>query len=198
MAQSQGEMDKLRAEEKALFDVNKPELDLGLKGVKLALKILNEYFSKSGKSSSSGAGSGIIGMLEVVESDFSKNLAEVVATEEAAAATYDRETKENDIEKATKDKDVEYKTKEHTGLDKAVTELTTDREGVQTELDATLEYLKSLDKKCVYKVETYAERAARREAEVAGLKEALSIMETEAAFIQKSSGRKSLRLRRHQ
>jgi len=198
LAQSQGEMDKLRAEEKALYDVNKPELDLGLKGVKLALKILNEYFSKSGKSSSSGAGSGIIGMLEVVESDFSKNLAEVVATEEAAAATYDRETKENDIEKATKDKDVEYKTKEHTGLDKAVTELTTDREGVQTELDATLEYLKSLDKKCVYKVETYAERAARREAEVAGLKEALSIMETEAAFIQKSSGRKSLRLRRHQ
>jgi len=134
LAQSQGEMDKLRSEEKALYDVNKPELDMGLKGVKLALKILNEYFSKSGKSSSSGAGSGIIGMLEVVESDFSKNLAEVVATEEAAAATFDRETKENDIEKATKDKDVEYKTKEYTGLDKAVTELTADREGCKLNL----------------------------------------------------------------
>jgi len=198
LAQSQGEMDKMRAEEKALYDANKPELEMGLKGVKLALKILNEYFSKSGKSSSAGAGSGIIGMLEVVESDFSKNLAEVVATEEAAASTYDRETKENDIEKVTKDKDVEYKTKEYTGLDKAVTELTADREGVQTQLDAVLEYLKSLANKCTYKVETYAERAARREAEVAGLKEALSILETETALVQKSSARKSLRLRRHQ
>jgi len=197
LAQSQGEMDKLRAEEKALYDVNKPELDMGLKGVKLALKILNEYFSKSGKSSSAGAGSGIIGMLEVVESDFSKNLAEVVATEEAAAATHERETKENDIEKVIKDKDVEYKTKSYTGLDKAVTELTADREGVQTELDAVLEYLKSLGNKCTYKVETYAERAARRDAEVSGLKEALSILETETAFIQ-TNGRKSLRLHRHQ
>lgn len=193
LASTQFEMDKLRAEEKATFELNQPELEMGLKGVKLALKILNDYFSKSAKSSSSGAGSGIIGMLEVVESDFSKNLAEVEATEEAAAATYERETKENAVEKTTKTKDVEYKTKEFTSLDKSIGELTSDRDGVQTELDAVLEYLASLDKKCTYKVETYAEKVARRDAEVAGLKEALEILNNEAAFLQKSSSLRSLR-----
>merc|ERR1719428_1293533 len=37
---SQAEMDKVRADEKAAFDKNKPEKELELKGVKLALKIL--------------------------------------------------------------------------------------------------------------------------------------------------------------
>jgi len=55
---------------------------------------------------------------------------------------------------------------------------------VQSELDATLEYLEGLNKKCTYKVESYAERKARREAEVAGLKEALEILESETALVQ--------------
>ena len=46
------------------------------------------------------------------ESDFTKGLAEMTATEQTAASEYDRETKENEITKATKDQDVKYKTKE--------------------------------------------------------------------------------------
>merc|ERR1719146_280243 len=60
------EIDKIRADEKAAFEKNHPEMEQGLKGVKLALKILNDYYAKADKShsSSEGAGSGIIGMLE--------------------------------------------------------------------------------------------------------------------------------------
>merc|ERR1711990_1119443 len=157
-------------------------------GIKLALKILNDYYAKEGKAHSSpdGAGSGIIGMLEVIESDFTKGLTEMVASEQTAAATYDRETKENAIEKTTKSQDVKYKTKEAAGLDKKAAELSTDIEGVKSELDAVNEYLASLDKKCTYKVESYAERKARRQAEIDGLKNALDILENETAFVQTS------------
>jgi len=194
LASAQSTMDELRAEEKALFEKNFPELEMGLKGVKLALKILNDYYSKSGgHGKSDGAGGGIIGMLEVIESDFSKNLAEVQATEEAAQSTYDRETKENEVEKTVKQQDVKYKTSEYTSLDKSVSELSSDKEGAQAELDAINEYLVSLNKKCTFKVETYAERAARREAEVNGLKSALEILNNEVAFMQTGSRLRGVR-----
>merc|ERR1719390_409923 len=79
LARSQAEADKIRAEEKAAYDANSAEMEKGIKGVKLALKVLNEYYAKEGKahSSADGAGGGIIGLLEVVESDFTKGLAEM-------------------------------------------------------------------------------------------------------------------------
>merc|ERR1719245_1999937 len=199
LAETQSQMDKIRADEKSTYDKNKPEMDAGLKGVKLALKILNDYYAKADKShaSADGAGSGIIGMLEVIESDFTKGITEMVAAEQTAAATYERQTKENAIEKTTKQQDVKYKTKESATLDKAVAELSTDREGVQAELEAVNDYLASLDQKCTYKVESYAERKARREAEIAGLKEALSILESETAFVQTSAHHALRGVRKH-
>merc|ERR1719440_305267 len=105
------------------------------------------------------------------------------ATEEAAAADYDRLTKENAVTKQTKEQDVKYKTKESVGLDKSASEMTSDREGVQTELDAVLEYLEKLKDRCVAKAESYADKKAAREAEIAGLKEALQILDG-AALLQ--------------
>merc|ERR1719191_1016343 len=94
LAKAQAEMDKLRAEEKAAFDANSAEMKKGVEGVQLALKVLNEYYAKDDKAhgSADGAGSGIIGLLEVCESDFSKGLAEMIATEEAAVAEYETTT----------------------------------------------------------------------------------------------------------
>merc|ERR1719352_908860 len=104
LAKAQAEMDKLRAEEKAVFDKNSAEMEKGIKGVQLALKVLNDYYAKDDKahSSADGAGSGIIGLLEVCESDFSKGLAEMEAAEEASSSEYDAVTKENNVAKATK------------------------------------------------------------------------------------------------
>merc|ERR1712072_849621 len=117
---------------------NSAEMEQGLEGVKLALKVLRDYYAKEdkGHEAAEGAGGGIIGMLEVIESDFSKGLAEMNTAEETAQAEYEKITKENEIAKVTKEQDVKYKTKEAKSLDKAVAELTADREGLQTELDA--------------------------------------------------------------
>merc|ERR1719463_852687 len=102
-------------------------------------------------------------------------------------AAYEETSKENEITTAAKNQDVKYKTQEITSLTKALAETTADRTGVQTELDAVFEYLTSLHKQCDETVEPYAVTKARRESEIAGLKEALSILEGEAVLFQKDA-----------
>merc|ERR1719387_1335047 len=147
LAAAQAEMDKVRGEEKAAYTTTKADLEEGLKGVKLALKVLGDYYDKADKAHEAGDGeaTGIIGLLEVVESDLTKSLTETVATEEGAVAAYEEETKENELTKTAKDQDVKYKTEESTSLDKAVAEASSDKAGVQAELDAVLEYLAKLE-----------------------------------------------------
>ena len=143
--------------------------------------------------SSSGASEGIIGLLEVCESDFSKELAEIVAVEEQAASEYETVTKENGMEKLTKEQDVKYKQKESASLDKTSAETSSDLSSVQAELDAVLDYEKQINAECIAKPESYETKVARRKAEMAGLKEALEILENEAALMQVGSVRKALR-----
>merc|ERR1719482_2117199 len=105
--------------------------------------------------------------------------------ESDAAAEYTKVSDDNKILKATKEADVKYKTKEAKSLDKAVAENSGDREGLQTELSAVLQYQAKIDKMCIVKPESYEERKAAREAEITGLKEALKILESEGVFLQK-------------
>merc|ERR1719215_2580756 len=186
LASAQAEMDKLRNQENTDYTKNRADTEQGIEGVKIALKVLRDYYANDDKAheEAQGAGQGIIGLLEVIESDFTKTLAELISTEEAAAAAYDKQTKENQINKAAKEQDVKYKQKESSDLDKSVTEANADRAGVQTELDAVNEYLDSLHKQCDEKVEPYTERKRRRETEIAGLKEALTILEGQALLQQ--------------
>jgi len=195
LASTQAEMNSIRAEEKGAYTANSAEMEQGIDGIKMALKVLNEYYAKDkAHASADGAGSGIIGLLEVVESDFTKGLSEMNANEGSAANEYDKLTKANAIEKATKDQSVKYKTKEAKGLDKDTADATGDRATVQEELDAVNEYYTNLKGRCVAKAETYGQRVARRDAEIAGLKEALTILDGEAVLIQKTTKR-NLRVR---
>merc|ERR1712151_1245063 len=109
----------------------------------------------------------IIGILEVVESDFASNLAKEESAEATAQAAFEKMEQENKITKATKGKDIEYKTKESQSLDKTVTELSADRETAYSELSAVSEYLAKLNERCVAKPEPYEPRKGRREAEIA-------------------------------
>merc|ERR1719181_1099122 len=157
LAKLQQEMDRIRKEENDAYVKNKAEMEQGLEGVKLALKVLREYYAQEGggHEKASGAGGSIIAMLEVIESDFSKGLAELIATEEAAAAEYDKITKENEISKTTKEQDVKYKTKEAKSLDEAVAEANSDKAASTEELNSVLKYYDSLEEQCIEKVEPY-------------------------------------------
>mmetsp|Transcript_3353 Transcript_3353/g.8358 ORF Transcript_3353/g.8358 Transcript_3353/m.8358 type:complete len:704 (+) Transcript_3353:85-2196(+) len=196
----QAEMDKARADEKAVYAEDKVDLEAGISGVQEAMRVLREYYGKDDEEAllqqpempdfhkpATGSGGSIIGLLEVVESDFSKSLAKATLTEESAQSEYDKMTQENKLTKATKEQDVKYKTQEAAGLEKAVAENSSDREGLQTELSAVMEYSEKLVEECVAKPETYEERVARRAAEIAGLKEALTYLEAPAALIQQGN-----------
>merc|ERR550537_1689222 len=135
-------------------------------------------------SAASGAGGSIIDILEVVESDFANNLATEETEEADAVALYEKTTQENKISNTMKSQDVVYKTKEFKSLDKSISELSGDKETTATELSAVMEYYGNLKGRCIAKPETYEERKARRDAEIQGLKEALSILENETALYQ--------------
>eukprot|EP00812_Abedinium_dasypus_P001459 NODE_1176_length_1219_cov_371.991409.p2 GENE.NODE_1176_length_1219_cov_371.991409~~NODE_1176_length_1219_cov_371.991409.p2 ORF type:complete len:375 (+),score=147.84 NODE_1176_length_1219_cov_371.991409:3-1127(+) len=197
IAKSQAEMDKVRAEEHEIYKQTKADLEQGLEGVRLALKILRDHYEGPSLAqqpalptyheNAGGAATGIIGMLEVIESDLGKSLAECQMQEDSAADEYEKVTQENKVTTASKEQDVKYKNEEATALDKSNDEVSADLQSTQTELDAVLDYAKSLREQCVEKPETYEERRARREAELAGLREALEILETQAAMLQRGS-----------
>jgi chromosome segregation ATPase len=190
MASSQAEMDKIRSEEKALYDKNSAELKSGIDGVKKALQVLKDYYAKDASHGSKGdSAGGIVSMLEVVESDFTRDLAEIESAENSAVAEYEKVSYMNKVAKTSKDQDVKYKAKEAASLDKSGSEAVSDREGIQAELDALNEYLGKLNKMCVAKAEPYAERARRRAAEIEGLKNALQILDGEAVLLQENTKR---------
>merc|ERR1711957_762997 len=212
LAKLQAEMDVTRTDSHAAYVEARDDLTLGLNGVRKALGVLRDYYGSASSSAflqggddmksmmalapqpaapelhekATGAGSSIIGILEVVESDFANNLAKEETEEADAAEEYAKTTQENKITKTLKDQDVKYKTQEFTGLDKSIAELTGDRESTDAELSAVNEYYEKIKDRCIAKPETYEERQRRRAAEIKGLKEALSILNDETAFVQRS------------
>merc|ERR1712187_639475 len=96
LAKAGAEMNQMRQQENKDYVQNTADMQQGLEGVKIALKVLRDYYAQDkAHAAAEGAGANIIGLLEVVESDFSKGLAEMTATEDSAQASYDTETKEN-------------------------------------------------------------------------------------------------------
>jgi len=206
LAKTQAEMDRIRSESHEDFEVAKADLALGLSGVRKALGVLRDYYggaasmvqedSSSGAfmqqpdapevhSKSAGAGGSIIDILEVVESDFATNLAKEETQEADAQSEYEKVSQENAVTKTQREQDVKYKGEEAKSLDNTVSEYSADRETANAELSAVLEFYSKIKERCIAKPETYEERKKRREAEIEGLKEALSILEDETALVQR-------------
>merc|ERR1712087_1009428 len=169
----------------------------GLTGVRKAVEVLREYYGSAsliqeGQPSkpevhdqSTAAGGSIINILEVVESDFATNLAKEETTESTAQSEYEAITQENAVTMTLKEQDVKYKTQEATSQDKTVADYSADREATNSELSAVLQYYSQIKDRCIAKPEAYEERARRREAEIAGLKQALQTLKEETALVQR-------------
>merc|ERR1719198_343967 len=199
IAAEQKTADETRMAEKEAWGAAKSDFEQGLEGVQMALEVLRDYYAEKDDAAllqgaqsdlgdamslaqkSTGAASGIIGMLEVAESDFSKMLAEGQATEDLAQSEYEALTEDNEVLTAEKTTAVKYKGKDKKETEAFLSETKDDLGTTQEELDAVLEYYDKLKPQCIAKPEPYAERKKRREKEIAGLKEALDILEAESA-----------------
>merc|ERR1719313_3189568 len=144
----------------------------------------------------SDTGSSIISVLEVAESDFTRLFAETETSEDEAAAAYEKLTEENKVSKATKLADAKAKQSEIKSLTVQVSHSKEDHASTSSELDAVNAYLDKLKPQCEEKAMSYEERKAAREAEIEGLKEALSILEGKGVAMLFQSDKKFMGFRR--
>jgi len=185
---AQSEATKIRTEEKTDNLAAIKDFRDSANAVVAAMGVLKSFYeggallqtSRSTRPEFGGAktdaASGIISVLEVAESDFTRLLAETETEEDAAADAYAKQTEENKVSKATKEADAKAKASEVKSLTVELGHAEEDHASTSTELDAVNAYIDKLRPQCEEKAMSYEEKKARREQEIAGLKEALEIL----------------------
>jgi len=127
-----------------------------------------------GMQSSNG---GVVGMLEVIESDFARLEADTKSAEASAAKEHEEFMDDSSSDKASKATDIEHKTAKKQDESQALQTAQEDLAGTQEELDAALQYFDKLKPSCVDAGVSYEDRVARREEEIESLKQALEILD---------------------
>merc|ERR1719191_2651360 len=163
-----------------------------------ALGVLNEFYAKAAQATSftqskaepeifsdepykgmGGESGGVVGMMEVIQSDFARLEAETSAAEAEAKKEYDEFIQDSKVDKVQKSADLEHATESKQSQESELQEKKVDLEGTQKELDAALAYYEKLKPSCVGENENYEDRVAKRKEEIESLKEALRILNGE-------------------
>jgi chromosome segregation ATPase len=144
--------------------------------VKMQTQSKSKAKAKSMDEGNGGAAAVIIGVLEQAQEDFTSLLAETEAAESEAQSAFDKMMTENKVAKATKMAEAKAKESEVKGATSTLQMAKEDQASTGKELDAVLAYLDKLKPECESKGMSYEEKKAAREAEIAGLKDALSIL----------------------
>jgi len=184
----------IREEEKAKNTVTIKDSQDAQTAVAQALSVLKEFYAKAAEATSfvqepevfdepyKGMGSengGVVGMIEVIQSDFARLESETSASESEAQKQYDEFMSDSSVDKAQKTKDIEHKSGKKQNQEQALQEKKTDLDGTQKELDAALAYYEKLKPSCVDAGVSYEDRVARRKEEIESLQEALRILNGE-------------------
>jgi len=124
------------------------------------------------------ASSGIIGLLEVIKSDFERTISTTTASEKQAASEFvefDRASKADIKAKETK-KELDEEDLETSRT--TIAQKTSDLKAAMDLLDGALQVLETLKPTCVDLTMPYETRVQKREEELAALKRALCILDT--------------------
>jgi len=199
------EATKIRSEEHATYLQASSDFKDAAEAVTQAIRVLKEYYEGSfiqtkasmkakqpefGGAKSDAAHS-ILSILEMSAEDFTKLYMEEEGKETEAVDEYKKLMQENKVSKAAKQAEVKGSLSEIKSLEVSLQNNKEDYDMTSKELDAVLAYMEKLKPQCETKVMSYAEKKARREAEIEGLKEALGILDGSApAFLQLRGARK--------
>merc|ERR1712014_19323 len=189
---------KLRQEEKAKNTETISDSQEAQTAVAQALTVLKEFYAKAAEATAllqqqpvapeifdspykgmQAENGGVVGMLEVIESDFARLEADTKASEVTAQKEYDEFMTDSKVDKEAKSTDIEHKTAKKQDETQALTVKKADLEGTQKELDAALAYFDKLKPSCVDAGVSYDDRVARRKEEIESLQEALRILNGE-------------------
>jgi chromosome segregation ATPase len=195
------EATELRTKEKAKNEATIADAKAAQEAVKSALGVLKEFYAKAAEATAlmqqpsamddapetfdssfkgqQSEGGGVVGMLEVIASDFARLESDTTAAEESASQEYKTFSSDSAVDRATKAAESDNKEKLKTSKDGDLTTTKKDLKGAQGELDAALAYYDKLKPSCVDAGVSYEERVARREAEIQSLQEALKILSGE-------------------
>jgi len=188
-----------RAKEKAANTATLADARAASAAVQRAVKILKEFYAKAatatafvqaapddapetfdlaykGMQSESG---GVMGMLEVIQSDFARLEAETSSGEDAAARDHETFLNDSAEDKAVKEKEARHKGFDEVRTERALKQGSKDLKATQGELDAALEYYDKLKPQCIDNGLSYEERVAKRKAEIQSLQEALKVLSGE-------------------
>jgi len=164
-----------------------------------ALSVLNEFYAKAAEATSfaqssarepeifgdepyKGMGAesgGVVGMIEVIQSDFARLEAETSAAEAEATKQYDEFIQDSKVDKVQKSSDLDYATESKQSQESELQEKKVDLEGTQKELDAALAYYEKLKPTCVGEEESFEDRVKQRKEEIESLQTALQILNGE-------------------
>jgi len=189
---------KLRQEEKKKNTETIADSQEAQTAVAQALTVLKEFYAKAAEATAllqqqpeapeifdkpykgmQAENGGVIGMLEVIESDFARLEADTKAAEASAQKEYDEFMTDSQVDKTKKSTDIEHKTAKRQDEEQALTTKKSDLEGTQKELDAALAYFDKLKPSCVDAGVSYEDRVTRRKEEIESLQEALKILNGE-------------------
>ncbi|CEM20850.1 unnamed protein product [Vitrella brassicaformis CCMP3155] len=126
---------------------------------------------------SQGEATGILGMLETIQTDFKRTVDETRRFESKAVAEHDKLSREMKSNMSSKQQELKAKGQYKVEKGTALTEATSSRDAAQTALELAMGELEKLKPACIEAGTTYDERKARREEEIDALKEALEIFE---------------------
>jgi len=184
----------LRQDEKAKNTQTISDAGEAQTAVAQALTVLKEFYAKAAEATAfvqepeifdepykgmGGESGGVVGMLEVIESDFARLEADTKAGEASAQKEYDQFMTDSQVDKTKKATDIEHKTAKKQDEEQALTTKKSDLEGTQKELDAALAYFDKLKPSCVDSGVSFEDRVARRKEEIESLQEALKILNGE-------------------
>jgi len=130
------------------------------------------------------ANGGVIGMLEVITSDFARLESETTASEAQSEKEYNDFMTDSKVSKAQQETDTENTHQKKQTAEMSVETSKQDLEGTQAELTAALDYFEKLKPSCIETGVSHEERAARRQEEVESLQEALKILNGEEVGAQ--------------
>jgi len=170
-----------------------------IEAVSQATKVLKEFYEKAATATAlvqrgpaddvpetfdkpfigTGGEGGILGMLEVILSDFQRLEAETTEMEAANAKEYESFMADSSEDKESKHQSDLSKDSKRTKINHDIKLAKKAQKQTQAGLDAALEYYEKLKPSCVDAGVSYEDRVAQRENEIASLKEALKILEGE-------------------